>query len=310
MVSSKFNTRNVFTTLCLIALGVLALCGASIFKRGALVPVLITWGAFSLVFCIGYLASLKRITVLPDGLESQNLLLPFWKRYYRFAEFDYVLTDYSRTGEVLRLIKDGKRIVSIASYLYSNYDEIKEAVAVKDKSSFAARDNAEVVSEYAKLRLYGIAAGFLFLMLIGVGMCFADVMDGTPVQLGVVLFGAMETLFFGTCLFLHLFPYKKVSLWRGQVEVRRLLWPFKPWYYDVADFDGFYHVMQKSNGQLGSRDEYGLWLVKDGRLALGIEEPMYKNYEELKNAFQSGRCLGHLQFIGFQSLKYYFGKKI
>ena len=141
-------------------------------------------------------------------------------------------------------------------------------------------------------------------------MCFADVMDGTPVQLGVVLFGAMETLFFGTCLFLHLFPYKKVSLWRGQVEVRRLLWPFRPWYYDVADFDGFYHVMQKSNGQLGSRDEYGLWLVKDGRLALGIEEPMYKNYEELKNAFQSGRCLGHLQFIGFQSLKYYFGKKI
>ena len=68
--------------------------------------------------------------------------------------------------------------------------------------------------------------------------------------------------------------------------------------------------MQKSNGQLGSRDEYGLWLVKDGRLALGIEEPMYKNYEELKNAFQSGRCLGHLQFIGFQSLKYYFGKRI
>ena len=195
MVSSKFNTKNVCATLCLIACGVLALCGASMFNKGSAVPVLLIWGAFTLLFSFAYLVSLKRITVLTDGVETQNFLLPFWKQFYRFAEFDYAQSDFWRTGEVLRLIKDGKRLMSIDSHIYSNYNEIKEAVSVKDKSHFAIRDKAEVVSEYAKLNLYGIAALFLFFILIGVGICFTDLMDGKPIRQNIVILEPLKYCF-------------------------------------------------------------------------------------------------------------------
>lgn len=310
MVSSKFNTKNVCATLCLIACGVLALCGASMFNKGSAVPVLLIWGAFTLLFSFAYLVSLKRITVLTDGVETQNFLLPFWKQFYRFAEFDYAQSDFRRTGEVLRLIKDGKRLMSIDSHIYSNYNEIKEAVSVKDKSHFAIRDKAEVVSEYAKLNLYGIAALFLFFILIGVGTCFTDLMDGKPIRQNIVILGAIEILFFGSILFIHLSQYKKIAVWRGQIEVKPLLWPFKVHYYNLSDFDGFYYVLEKSNGQLGSSDEYSLWLMKDRKLTIRVSEKMYKNYEQLKNALPSVNCLGQLQFAGFQALKYYLGKKL
>lgn len=310
MVFSKFNTKNVCATLCLIACGVLAMCGASMLNKGMAVPVLLIWGAFTLLFSLAYLASLKRITVLTDGLETQNLLLPFWKRYYRYAEFDYAQSDSRRTGEVLRLIKDGKRLVSIDSHLYSNYDEIKEAVSVKDKSYFAIRDKAEVVSEYAKLNLYGITALFLFFILIGVGTCCADLMDGKPIRQNNVILGVIEILFFGSILFIYLSQYKKIAIWRGQIEVKPLLWPFKVRYYNLSDFDGFYYVLEKSNGQLGSSDEYSLWLMKDRKLTIRISENMYKNFEQLKNALPSVNCLGQLKFAGFQALKYYWGKKL
>ena len=69
------------------------------------------------------------------------------------------------------------------------------------------------------------------------------------------------------------------------------------------------YVLEKSNGQLGSRDEFSLWLVRDGRLVICVEEAMYKNYEALKTVFQPVPCLGRLEFMGFQSLKYHLGKK-
>lgn len=310
MVSSKFNTRNVCSTLCLIACGVLSTCAASMFNKGAAVPVLLGWGALTLLFSFVYLVSLKRITVLTDGLETQNFLLPFWKQFYRFAEFDYAQSDYRRTGEVLRLIKDGKRLVSIDSHIYSNYDEIKEAVLMKDKSHFAIRDKAEVVSEYAKLNLYGITVMFLLFILTGVGTCFADLMDGKPIRQNIVILGVIEILFFGSILFIHLSQYKKIVVWRGQIEVKPLLWSFKVRYYNLSDFDGFYYVLEKSNGQLGSSDECSLWLMKDRKLTVRVSEKIYKNYEQLKNALPSVNCLGQLQFAGFQALKYYLGKKL
>lgn len=310
MVPSKFNTKNVCSTLCLIACGVLTMCGVSKFNKEEVVSALLVWGAFTLLFSLAYLASLKRITVLADGVEVQSYLLPFWKRFYRFAEFDYAQSDYRRTGEVLRLIKDGKRLVSIDSHLYSNYNELKEAVSVKNKRNFAIREKAEVVSEYAKLYLYGITVLFLFFILTGMGTCFIDVMNGKPIRQSIVLLGVIEILFFGSFLFIHLSQYKKIAVWRGQIEVKPLLWPFKVRYYNLSDFDGFYYVLEESNSQLGSSDENSLWLMKDRKLAISVSEIMYKNYEQLKNALQTVNCLGQLKFSGFQALKYYLGKKI
>lgn len=247
---------------------------------------------------------------MADGFEVQSLLFPFWKRFYRFAEFDYAQSEYRKCGEVLRLIKNGERLVSIASCQFLNFAEIKGAIAVKDKRGFSVRDNAEVVSEYNKTRLYGITVSLLFFVLIGVATSLSNLIDGNPVRPGTVIVGVVVALFFGSMLLIYLLSYKKITAWRGQVEVKRLLWPFKSHYYTLSDFDGFYYVLQKSNGQLGSKDEDSLWLVKDDRLAVSVEETMYRNYEELKTVFQTVYCLGRLEFLGFQSLKYHLGKKL
>ena len=122
MVTSRLNHRCIWQTLGLIAFGVLSLCG---FNKETFLPILFVWMGFTLLFSAFYLASIKRITVVVDGLETRNLLLPFWKRFYRFAEFDYAQSDYRKTGEVLRLIKNGERLLSIASNLYLNFEEIK-----------------------------------------------------------------------------------------------------------------------------------------------------------------------------------------
>ena len=209
-----------------------------------------------------------------------------------------------------KLIKNGERQLCIASNTYLNFEEIKGAIAVKDKSGFFVRENAEVVSEYDKVRLYGITGFGLFFVLIGVAVALSDVIDGRPLRLGSIIIGISAILLFGSLLFIYLFSHKEIKVWRGQVEVKRLLWPFKVRYYDVSDFDGFYYVLEKSNGQLGSRDENSIWLVKNHRLAVSVSEPMYRNYEELKTAFQPVPCLGRLEFMGFQSLKYHLGKKI
>ena len=285
------------------------LCGVSPFNKETFLPILFVWLGFSLLFSAFYLASIKRITVVADGLETQNLLLPFWKRFYRFAEFDYAQSEYGKNGEVFRLIKNGERQVSIASNLYLNFEEIKASVAVKDKSGFSVRDNAEVVSEYKKSRFYGILVSMLFFVFVGIATSLSDLIDGNPVRRGMVILGAIEVLFFGSILLVFLFPYKKITVWRGQVEVKRMFWPFSVHYYTISDFDGFYYVMKKSNGQLGSKDEDSIWLVKNDRLAVSVAEPMYRNYEELKTAFQPVPCLGRLEFMGFQSLKYHLGKK-
>ena len=309
MLTSRLNKKYIWQTLGLIALGVLSLCGVSLFNKETFLPILFVWLGFTLLFSAFYLASIKRIIVVADGLETQNLLLPFWKRFYRFAEFDYAQSEYSKSGEVLRLIKNGERQLSIASSIYLNFEEIKGAIAVKDKSGFFVRDNAEVVSKYNKVHLYGITFFMLFIVLIGVGAALSDVIDGRPVRLGSIIIGGSVILLFGSLLFINLLSYKKITVWRGQVEVKRLLWPLASRYYAMSDFDGFYYVLEKSNGQLGSRDENSIWLVKNHRLAVSVSEPMYRNYEELKTAFQPVPCLGRLEFMGFQSLKYHLGNQ-
>ena len=310
MVSSQINRRYVWKTLGLIAIGVMSLCGVSLISKDAFLPSLFVWVAFTLLFSVFFLSSLKRITVVADGIEVQNLLLHFWKRFYRFAEFDYAQSDYCNNGEVLRLIKNGERLVNIASCQFLNYEEVKRAIAVKDKRAFSVRDNAEVASEYNKTRLYGITAFLLFLVLIGVATSLSGPIDGKPVRPGAVIVGVFVALFFGSVLFIYLLSYKKITTWRGQVEVKRLLWPLMSRCYAISDFDGFYYVLEKSNGQLGARDEDSLWLVKDNRLAISVDETMYRNYEELKTVFQTVGCLGKLEFMGLQSLKYHLGKKL
>ena len=77
MLTSRLNKKYIWQTLGLIAIGVLSLCGVSLFHKGTFLPVLFVWMGFTLLFSAFYLASIKRITVVVDGLETRNLLLPF-----------------------------------------------------------------------------------------------------------------------------------------------------------------------------------------------------------------------------------------
>lgn len=309
MLASRFNRRNLYGTLICIPIGILSSVGIISVKARDIVIALLVTAGFSLLGVLGYLCWLRRITVLSDGIETQSVLLPFWKQFYRFAEFDYSETLHTRNGDVLRLIKEGRRVVTISSSLYQNYEQLRQAIGVKGKEQFQVRDNAEVVSEYKRLNLYSaVGFGLLFVLLM-VMMPVGQYMEGKDVTLGMMLFSFFGTLFFGGILLAFLYPYQHITVWRGQIDVRRLLWPFQVKHYQLADFDGCYYVTIKSNGQLGSKDEELRWLTKNGKVVLNIEESVYRNFEALKTATPT-RFLGRLELSSIQAMKYGLGKRI
>lgn len=308
-ITSHFNRRYLYSTLISFPIGVLAVAGVSSYKTSAFMVTLIVTAVISLIGILGYLCWLRRITVLADGIETQSVLLPFRKSYYRFAEFDYSEISHTRNGDVQRLIKDGRRVVSVSSALYQNYEQLKQAIAVKGKEQFQIRDNAEVVSEYKRLNLYSAVVFGLLFVLPMVLMPVGQYIEGKDVTLGMMLFSFFGVLLFGGLLLAFLFPYQHITIWRGQIDVRRLLWPFQVRHYRLADFDGCYYVTIKSNGQLGSKDEELRWLTKNGKVVLDIEENVYRNFEALKNATRT-RFLGRLELTTIQAMKYGLGKKI
>ena len=171
------------------------------------------------------------------------------------------------------------------------------------------RDNAEVISEYNRLRLYGGVGVGLLLVLLMVLMPIGRFIEGEEVSPGMILFSLFGVLLFGGFLLAFLFPYQNISVWRGGIDVQRLLWPFQVKHYNMADFDGCYYVTVKSNGQLGSKDEEMHWLIKNDKLVLDIEEGIYKNFEALKNVTRT-KHLGRLELTPIQAMKYRLGKKI
>jgi hypothetical protein len=210
---------------------------------------------------------------------------------------------------VLRLIKDGRRVISISSSLYQNFEQLCHAIPVKEKEPFQMRDPAEVVSEFNRLHLYGSLVFGLFSVVLMALMPYGQYVSGKEVKLGLILFSLFGEFFFGGLLLAYLFPYQHITVWHGQVDVRRLLWPFQVKHYLLTDFDGCYYVIVKSNGQLGSKDEEMRWFTKNGKVVLDIEEGIYRNFEALKNAMRTN-FLGRLELTTTQAMKYGLGKKI
>ena len=114
MVYSQFNTKYIYTTFVLIALGVLSSIGVSLFKEEMLVPMLLVMGIFTFFFFAFFLLSLKRITILNDGFETHSVLLPFSKQFYRFAEFDYSEKLQARTS--MDSIMEGSRYWMLSTF--------------------------------------------------------------------------------------------------------------------------------------------------------------------------------------------------
>jgi hypothetical protein len=134
-------------------------------------------------------------------------------------------------------------------------------------------------------------------------------LDGQVVSLGMILFSIFGILLFGGLTLAYLFSYQNITVWRGQVEVRRLLWPFRVKHYLLDDFDGYYDVIIKSDGQMGSKDEELRWLVKNEKVVLEIGEREYRNFEALRDATRI-QSLGRLELSYIQAMKYSLGKTI
>ncbi|MBR5062658.1 MAG: hypothetical protein IKX24_11045 [Prevotella sp.] len=248
---------------------------------------------------------MKTITILSDGLEVKHAFLPIIKHHYWFTEFDHAQINTIRNKEILQLMRNGERIVSISSESYSNYAALKKAILLPNKGFYSKYAYTGVVSLYRQPYLWGIAGFWGIMTLCPIAVCL---FDKNPFK--VVVFMLFISAFCVMILLTFLSSYKQIVVWNGQIEVRRLLWPFKLHINKLSEIDGYYRVTVISNGQIGAKDEEEWWLVKGNKLLLSISQSVYKNYDALTSATQT-KCLGSLEISDFQSLKYrLFNKKL
>lgn len=300
-MKSTFSKKYLRNTIILLSLGVLSVS----------IPASISWriviciGIIVLVVLLGWLCTLKTITILSDGLEVKHTFIPFIKHYYWFSEFDYAQINTIRNKETLQLLRNGEHIVCISSESYSNYAALKKAILFHNKDFYSKYAYTGVVSLYRQTYLWGIAGLFGIMTLCPIAVCLFD-----KNTFKVVILMLAISIFFGLILLTFLSSYKQIVVWNGQIEVRWLLWPFKLHIYKLSEIDGYYRVTIISNGQIGTKDEEEWWLVKSNKLLLSISQSVYKNYDALTSATQT-KCLGSLEISDFQSLKYrLFNKKL
>ena len=90
-----------------------------------------------LIFFTLFMTECKYIKVETDRIIFINPLFPFLRKTRFFTDYDYKqnVEEYSRGGyyEALWLIKNRKLKVRISSFYYSNYNELKNSIKIKDK---------------------------------------------------------------------------------------------------------------------------------------------------------------------------------
>ncbi|MBO4315155.1 MAG: hypothetical protein J5867_04215 [Prevotella sp.] len=298
-MKSTFSKAYLRTTFLIISFVAIVIVIVFLFQRSWIYSFLM--GFYGFVFLMVWeLFTLKTITIEREGLEIKRTFLPFIKRYYRFNEFDYAQTNKSSGYEKYQLIRNGERVVTISSEPYSNYAALKKAIPVRNKKHFSPRTQEAVASLYNKTRLWCLGGLYgITTLFVSIGCIAMDI----PLVIVAMSFLA---LICWLTLLLFLSHYKKIVIWNGQIEVRRLLWPFKLHIYKISEIDGYYRVTVYN----GRQDEERWWLVKSNKLLLSISQSVYKNYDALTSATQT-KCLGSLEISDFQSLKYrLFNKKL
>ena len=306
MIVSKFKKNYISFSLLGVALSLLSMSAVNLLLRFSWILLAFIAGVVVIEMLV-WAILLRTIMVLNDGLEVRCTVLPFVRRFYRFAEFDYAQMTVKEDSVVYRLISNGRRVVSISPSVYANYNTLIAAIPVRDKSRFTSRPGAEVVSSFKKPVLW-IGGGFFALLCF---MSLAAFVHGILVDepLGKILVMAVCAIVLGLFVVAILSSHRFLTVWNGQVVARHLLWPFKEHCYSLSELDGNCHVVIKANGKLGSKDEECWWLVKNKRIVLTIPESVYANYEELKDATRI-KFLEHLEINDLQNLRYQLFRKI
>ena len=273
-------------------------------SKPSLVAKLVLAGiAFLVALCV-WAFRLKKITLLGNELEVKRVCFPFLKRFYRLAEFDSYVVKEQNNDETLHLLSQGRRLVSLSSKTYENYAELKQALSVVGLKEWGADANRAVDSVFKKSELVGVFLMLLFVM-VGVAIPVCEYFEEGQVTKNSIILALACGLPFVVFFLFGLSLFKRLSIWRGHIEVRSLWCPWKSSYYALDDFDDAYEVVtERQGGTIKS-----LWLVRDGKLAVSIHQSCYANYDALEHAIGIAPSRS-ISMNLFKRLKYHFGKPI
>jgi len=301
-LTSKFSRKGLVSDLILYLFTALTMVTiASMSRRGLIITMVIVGIVLAIAATI-WLFQLKVIVVSEQEIEVRRAILPSSKQYYRFAEFDSFLLYQSGKTEYLYLLRQGQRVIKLSSDIYENYEELKNALSVIGAETWGIDSARAVDSVFSKKHLLAVLFLFLF-VLVGLAVPVSDYFEIGYVRESSLGIGLVVALFFLVLVMVALYPFKHLTIWRGNLEVKHLLWPFKVKYYSLEDFDFSLEIITKhQHGQ----DE-SLWLIRNGKLVVDIPQSVYANYDALEHAI--GIVPSDTIEMGMiQALPYYFGK--
>jgi hypothetical protein len=105
-----------------------------------------TWGSIGTIAALLFILAMQvlflillatqspRVIIDDKNIKFLSPLLPFWVSNYKWSDFDfyYTVEEQSRGGtyEAIWLVKNGKLKRRISSFYYSNYELLKEDIAL------------------------------------------------------------------------------------------------------------------------------------------------------------------------------------
>ena len=307
VVTSKFDSKGIKGNLVTFLVAALMLVGSHLTfaRKREIIISLIVVSIAEVVALLIWAIRLKVITVVDQGFEVRRVCFPFLKRFYRFAEFDFYVVEQKRETEHFHLLRQGERTVSFSSKDYENYEDLKSLLSVVGTKEWGTDDNRAVDSVLTKKFLAGVSFCLILMLFLVSAPIFEYIFDG-QVTLKTCCFAYVPGLFFLLLLIYTLYAGKRLTIWRGNIEVRSLLCPWKVRCYALRDFD--YALEVFTPGQYGS-DEVSLWLIRDNKLVLSISHDDYANYDVLVHAIGI-KPAKTVTMQWNQKLRYHFGKTI
>ena len=274
IITSKFSNKGLVSDLIIFLLTVLGMMTFASVSGQELVTTIVIAGILLTIAFIIWLFRLKIIVVYEQEIEVRRICLPFWKHYYRLAEFDSCLLYQSGKTEYAYLLCRGERVIKLSSDMYENYEALKKTLSVIGHGEWGADEARAIDSVFSKKYLLAISCLFLF-VLLGVAIPVCEYYEKGSVRESSLVIGLSCATFFFLLSIAALYPCKHITIWRGNLEVKRLLWPFKVKYYSLDEFDYSLEVITKSQYS----QEESLWLMREGKLAVSISQAVYSNYD-------------------------------
>lgn len=305
-LTSRFNPKGLWHELVLFLTASLGLMTFSLGSRWEVfVTIVMTSAVLFIALCI-WAYRLKVITVINQQVEVKRACLPFLKRFYRLAEFDSYIVEQKWNSEVFHLLSQGRRTITLSSRIYENYAELKEALSVVGLKEWGVDASRAVDSVFKKSHLAGVFAALL-IVLFGVGIPVSNYFEHGQVETRFSILFLIYELVFLPLLLYAFYECKRFTIWRGHLEVRSMLCPWKVEYYALDYFD--YALGVITNNPHSLEEGKSLWLVHDGKLAVSISQSVYANYDVLEHAIGIEPAKT-IEISLVNQIKYHLGKTI